>query len=58
MIEVYNQAFQFNRFGYAAAMSAILLALIVVISLVVLRLFRDRPVTAGANAGLQLRRGT
>jgi ABC-type sugar transport system permease subunit len=58
MIEVYNQAFQFNQFGYAAAMSAILLALIVVISLLVLRLFRDRPATPGADAGLKLRRST
>jgi ABC-type sugar transport system permease subunit len=39
MIEVYNQAFQFNRLGYAAAMSAIMLALVVILSVVVLRLF-------------------
>jgi ABC-type sugar transport system permease subunit len=39
MIEVYNQAFQFNRLGYAAAMSAIMLALIVAVSLVVLKAF-------------------
>ena len=39
MIEVYNQAFQFNRLGYAAAMSAIMLALIVGVSAVVLRGF-------------------
>jgi ABC-type sugar transport system permease subunit len=46
MIEVYNQAFQFNRFGYAAAMSAILLALIVCVSLLILRIFQE----AGAPA--------
>jgi len=39
MIEGYNQAFQFNRLGYAAAMSAIMLALIVGVSAVVLRGF-------------------
>ncbi|MBV8815293.1 MAG: sugar ABC transporter permease [Verrucomicrobia bacterium] len=39
MIEVYNQAFQFNRLGYAAAMSAIMLVLIILLSLAVLRAF-------------------
>jgi ABC-type sugar transport system permease subunit len=39
MIEVYNQAFQFNRLGYAAAMSAIMLVLIILISIAVLRAF-------------------
>jgi ABC-type sugar transport system permease subunit len=39
MIEVYNQAFQFNRLGYAAAMSAIMLVLIILLSLTVLRAF-------------------
>ena len=39
MIEVYNQAFQFNRLGYAAAMSAVMLALIIAVSAAVLRAF-------------------
>jgi ABC-type sugar transport system permease subunit len=39
MIEVYNQAFQFNRLGYAAAMSAIMLVLIVLVAVVLLRSF-------------------
>jgi ABC-type sugar transport system permease subunit len=39
MIEVYNQAFQFNRFGYAGAMSAVMLGLIIVLSGVILRVF-------------------
>ena len=39
MIEVYNQAFQFNRLGYAAAMSAIMLVLIVLVSVILLRSF-------------------
>ncbi len=41
MIEVYQQAFQFNRFGYAAAMSTLLLGLIVALSVVLLRLFKE-----------------
>jgi ABC-type sugar transport system permease subunit len=39
MIEVYNQAFQFNRLGYAAAMSAIMLVLIILVAVVLLRSF-------------------
>jgi ABC-type sugar transport system permease subunit len=39
MIEVYNQAFQFNRLGYAAAMSSIMLVLIVLVSVTLLRSF-------------------
>ena len=45
MIEVYNQAFQFNRLGYAAAMSAIMLVLIVLLSLAVLRAFGQNRVS-------------
>ncbi len=37
MMDIYTQAFQFNRFGYAAAMSFVLLALVSAIALVVLR---------------------
>ena len=40
MIHIYTQAFQFNQFGYAAAMSYVLLALISVVSLVLMRLLR------------------
>jgi ABC-type sugar transport system permease subunit len=43
MIEVYLQAFQFNRLGYAAAMSVLLLLLVTVISVVVLRVFGSQP---------------
>jgi ABC-type sugar transport system permease subunit len=39
MIEVYNQAFQFNQLGYAAAMSSIMLVLIVLVSITLLRGF-------------------
>ena len=39
MIEVYNQAFQFNHLGYAAAMSSIMLVLIVLVSIGLLRGF-------------------
>ena len=39
MIEVYNQAFQFNQLGYAAAMSTIMLVLIVLVSIALLRGF-------------------
>ena len=39
MIEVYNQAFQFNQLGYAAAMSSIMLVLIVLVSVALLRGF-------------------
>ena len=37
MMNIYTQAFQFYRFGYAAAMSFVLLALVSAIALVVLR---------------------
>lgn len=37
MMDIYTQAFQFYRFGYAAAMSFVLLALVSIIALVVLR---------------------
>jgi ABC-type sugar transport system permease subunit len=37
MMDIYTQAFQFYRFGYAAAMSFVLLALVSAIALVVLR---------------------
>jgi ABC-type sugar transport system permease subunit len=47
MIEVYNQAFQFNRLGYAAAMSAIMLVLIMVISVTVLRAFGQKLLARG-----------
>ena len=43
MIEVYLQAFQFNRLGYAAAMSLLLLLLVTLISFVVLRVFGSQP---------------
>lgn len=46
MIEVYLQAFQFNRLGYAAAMSLLLLLLVTLISAFVLRAFRDRSTRA------------
>jgi ABC-type sugar transport system permease subunit len=41
MMEIYTQAFQFYRFGYAAAMSFVLLALVSIIALVVLRALRS-----------------
>ncbi|HEY8284727.1 MAG TPA: sugar ABC transporter permease [Chloroflexota bacterium] len=41
MVHIYTQAFQFNQFGYAAAMSYILLVLISVVSLVLMRLLRQ-----------------
>jgi ABC-type sugar transport system permease subunit len=47
MIEIYNQAFQFNRLGYAAAMSAIMLVLIIVISVTVLRAFGQKLLARG-----------
>lgn len=43
MIEVYLQAFQFNRLGYAAAMSVLLLFLVTLISVIVLRVFGNQP---------------
>ncbi len=45
MIEVYLQAFQFNQFGYAAALSVLVLLLIAGISLGLLRIFRTGPPT-------------
>src|SRR5258708_4975209 len=39
MIEVYNQAFQFDHLGYSAAMSAIMLVVIVLVSVILLRSF-------------------
>jgi ABC-type sugar transport system permease subunit len=41
MVHIYTQAFQFNQFGYAAAMSYVLLALISIVSLVLMRLLRQ-----------------
>ena len=38
MVEIYLQAFQFNRFGYAGAMSIVLLALVAAMSVVILRI--------------------
>ena len=38
MVEIYLQAFQFNRFGYAGAMSIVLLALVAMMSIVILRI--------------------
>ena len=43
MVEVYLQAFQFNQFGYAAALSVIVLLLITGLSLGLLRIFRSGP---------------
>jgi ABC-type sugar transport system permease subunit len=43
MIEVYLQAFQFNQFGYAAALSVLVLLLIAGLSLGLLRIFRSVP---------------
>jgi ABC-type sugar transport system permease subunit len=43
MVEVYLQAFQFNQFGYAAALSVLVLLLITGLSLGLLRLFRSGP---------------
>lgn len=45
MIEVYLQAFQFNQFGYAAALSVLVLLLISGLSLGLLRIFRSGPET-------------
>lgn len=45
MIEVYLQAFQFNQFGYAAALSAVVLFLIGGLSFALLRIFRSMPQT-------------
>jgi ABC-type sugar transport systems, permease components len=46
MVEVYLQAFQFNQFGYAAALSVIVLLLITGLSLGLLRIFRSEPADA------------
>jgi multiple sugar transport system permease protein len=43
MVEVYLQAFQFNQFGYAAALSVLVLLLITGLSLGLLRIFRSGP---------------
>ncbi len=40
-LDIYTQAFQFYHFGYAAAMSFVLLALVSVVSLVLLRALRS-----------------
>ena len=40
MMEIYQQAFQFGRFGYAASMSIVLFAVVGTISLIVLRVLR------------------
>ena len=42
MVEVYLQAFQFNRFGYAGAMSVVLLGLVATMSVLILRLTKAR----------------
>ena len=42
MVEVYLQAFQFNRFGYAGAMSVVLLSLVATMSILILRVTRAR----------------
>ena len=44
MVEVYLQAFQFNRLGYAGAMSVVLLALVATMSILVLRLTKAKTV--------------
>jgi ABC-type sugar transport system permease subunit len=42
MVEVYLQAFQFNRFGYAGAMSVVLLSLVATMSVLILRLTKAK----------------
>jgi ABC-type sugar transport system permease subunit len=42
MVEVYLQAFQFNRFGYAGAMSVVLLGLVATMSVLILRLTKAK----------------
>lgn len=44
MVEVYLQAFQFNRLGYAGAMSVVLLALVATMSILILRITRAKTV--------------
>ena len=41
MLHIYTQAFQFYRFGYAAAMSYILLILVGIVTLVLMRVMRQ-----------------
>jgi raffinose/stachyose/melibiose transport system permease protein len=40
MVDIYTEAFQFNQFGYASALSIVQLILVSAISLVILRLLR------------------
>ena len=40
MMEIYQQAFQFGHFGYAASMSMVLFAVVGIVSLIVLRVMR------------------
>jgi len=42
MVEIYLQAFQFNRLGYAGAMSIVLLALVAAMSIVILRITKAK----------------
>jgi len=42
MLEIYLQAFQFNRLGYAGAMSVVLLALVAAMSIVILRITKAK----------------
>jgi ABC-type sugar transport system permease subunit len=42
MVEVYLQAFQFNRFGYAGAMSVVLLGLVATMSILILRITKAK----------------
>jgi ABC-type sugar transport system permease subunit len=42
MVEVYLEAFQFNRLGYAGAMSVVLLALVATMSIVILRIMKAK----------------
>jgi ABC-type sugar transport system permease subunit len=42
MVEIYLQAFQFNRLGYAGAMSIVLLALVAAMSILILRITKAR----------------
>jgi ABC-type sugar transport system permease subunit len=42
MLEIYLQAFQFNRLGYAGAMSLVLLALVAALSIVILRITKAK----------------
>ena len=46
VLHMYNTAFKFSRMGRASAMAFILFAIILVITLIQLRLLRDRAVTA------------